>query len=220
MNDAPSSRAPADTERAKAELRDMEERKDIAYMERNQVVAALAKLFPSGIARTDIPGWSPDWHGCVYIDLPTGQVSWHYHDSQSSLFASLPPYHSTWDGHDTAEKYRRVAALSQLDREAAQKKFLTAVENPAPPTDHLLEMVRQYGSNDAVDLASVLAECQKRLAEAVKELSEYEAIVEDAFNTAATYCPETNQAGPALRAVKDIIDRARHPTATGEKGRE
>lgn len=92
-------------------LEEMRARKDAAYEERNKVVAALARLFPSGVARTAIPGWSDDWHGCVYIDLPTGQVSWHYHDSQAHLFAELPAYTRGWDGHDTAEKYRRLGLL-------------------------------------------------------------------------------------------------------------
>lgn len=94
-----------------SELEQMRERKDAAYLERNQVVAALAKCFPSGVARTAIEGWSEDWHGCVYIDLPTGQASWHFHDSHAYLFDSLPPYTGTWDGHDTPEKYARLAKL-------------------------------------------------------------------------------------------------------------
>jgi hypothetical protein len=93
-------------------LAEMEARKDAAYLERNQVVAALARCFPSGIADTAIEGWSADWHGCVYIDLPTGQVSWHFHDSHAHLFEDLPQYDGKWDGHDTPEKYRRLAALS------------------------------------------------------------------------------------------------------------
>lgn len=93
-------------------LADMRARKDAAYEERNRVVAALAKLFPSGTKRTDIPGWDTEWHGCVYIDLPTGQVSWHYHDGQAHLFAALPPYAGEWDGHSTEEKYRRLAELT------------------------------------------------------------------------------------------------------------
>lgn len=95
-------------------LESMRARKDGAYLERNRVVAALASVFPSGLATTAIEGWSPEWHGCVYIDLPTGQVSWHFHDSQAYLFEGLPPYTKPWDGHDTEEKYRRVAALVQL----------------------------------------------------------------------------------------------------------
>lgn len=92
-------------------------RLDAAYLERNQVVAALARVFPAGIARTAIEGWSEDWHGCVYIDLPTGQVSWHYHDSQAHLFEGLPPYAKPWDGHGTPEKYRRLAAINALREE-------------------------------------------------------------------------------------------------------
>lgn len=94
------------------EVARLKERKDGAYLERNQVVATLAKCFPSGIARTAIDGWDEEWHGCVYIDLPTGQVSWHYHDSHAHLFAGLPPYNRAWDGHSTEEKYQRLAALT------------------------------------------------------------------------------------------------------------
>lgn len=94
----------------------MEERKDAAYLERNQVVAALAKCFPSGTARTAIEGWSEDWHGCLYIDLPTGQASWHYHDSHAYLFKDLLPYQGQWDGHTTDQKYARLALLRAKDR--------------------------------------------------------------------------------------------------------
>jgi len=91
--------------------------KDQAYLERNHVVAALARIYPSGIRRTDIPGWSPDWHGCVYIDLPTGQISYHYHDSHAHLFESLPPYESGWDGHDKETVYQRLGKLDALGKE-------------------------------------------------------------------------------------------------------
>lgn len=100
-----------ETGKARNELVEMEYRKNAAYLERNQVVAALAKCFPSGVARTAIEGWSEDWHGCVYIDLPTGQASWHFHDSHAYLFDGLPQYQGKWDGHTTEEKYARVTAL-------------------------------------------------------------------------------------------------------------
>lgn len=94
-------------------LAKMRDRKDAAYFERNQCVALIARMaialgYTAGVAKTAIPGWSEDWHGCVYIDLPTGQVSWHFHDSQSHLYTDLPPYTRAWDGHDTPEKYLRV----------------------------------------------------------------------------------------------------------------
>jgi hypothetical protein len=83
-----------------------------AYAERNRLVAYLARQFPSGIARTAIEGWEPEWHGCVYIDTPAGQLSWHYHDREAHLFADLPPYAGEWDGHTTEQKYERLRLLT------------------------------------------------------------------------------------------------------------
>ena len=88
--------------------------KDTAYNERNRLVALLAHLFPSGLAKTEIPGWEPEWINCVYLDLPTGQASWHYHDDDAPLFEGLPPYTKPWDGHTTAEKYRRIEKLAGI----------------------------------------------------------------------------------------------------------
>lgn len=90
---------------------------DDVYEERNRCVALIAGMaiamgYCAGIAKTAIPDWDPAWHNCVYIDLPTGQVSWHYHDREAHLFNHLPPYGGQWDGHDTSEKYRRAALAS------------------------------------------------------------------------------------------------------------
>jgi hypothetical protein len=90
---------------------DIEKRKDAAYEERNRLVALLARMFPSGLAKTAIEGWSEDWHNCVYINTPAGQLSWHIHDSQMYLFEGLPPYTGQWDGHTTEEKYDRIEKL-------------------------------------------------------------------------------------------------------------
>ena len=90
--------------------------KDGAYKERNQVVALLARMWcreelgKAGLARHDEndASWEKDWMNIVIIDLPTGQVSWHFHDSDMPLFVGLPDYPGKWDGHSTPEKYRRV----------------------------------------------------------------------------------------------------------------
>lgn len=97
------------------ELEEMRARKDGAYEERNRVVAlaasmALALGYKAGVKKTAIEGWDDEWHNCCYIDLPHGQVSWHYHDDHAHLFENLPAYEATWDGHDTPMKYERVAA--------------------------------------------------------------------------------------------------------------
>lgn len=39
----------------------------------------------------------PEWP-CVYIELPTGQVSWH-----------MPQHPHPWDGHPDDEKFDRIA---------------------------------------------------------------------------------------------------------------
>lgn len=96
-----------------AERDSQKAQKDAAYLERNKLVALLASLFPSGIAKTAIEGWSEDWHGCVYIDFPGFQASWHYHDSQAYLFEHLPPYEGSWDGHTTEEKYEKIVELAR-----------------------------------------------------------------------------------------------------------
>lgn len=85
---------------------------DRAYEERNRLVAFLARLYPSGRARTAILGWDPEWHNCVYVDTPLGQMSWHYHDRDAWLFEGLPAYEGKWDGHSTEEKYERLVRLT------------------------------------------------------------------------------------------------------------
>jgi len=82
---------------------------DSAYKERNQLVALLSTYFPSGKAKTAIEGWDEAWHGCVYIDFPWGQASWHYHERDEWMFEHLPPYQKQWDGHTTEQKYSAIA---------------------------------------------------------------------------------------------------------------
>jgi hypothetical protein len=121
----------------------MEARKDAAYEERNRVVALLAAVFPSVRARTAIEGWSEDWHGCIYITLPTGQASWHYHDSHAHLFAHVPEGEAQWDGHTTPEKYDRVAA---------------ACAKPFTALDAVLAEARRDGMREAARMHTKLAD--------------------------------------------------------------
>lgn len=85
---------------------------DQGYRERNLLVSLLARIYPSGIRATEIEGWEPEWNNCVYIDLPTGQVSYHYHDSEKSLFSELPAYTKPYDGHDKDTANDRILALT------------------------------------------------------------------------------------------------------------
>lgn len=89
--------------------------KDAAYAERNQCVALLARMAqqlgcPVVVARHPAgdKGWEADWRTLLFIELPTGQVSWHFHDSEAPLLEDLPHGEASWDGHTTAQKYDRV----------------------------------------------------------------------------------------------------------------
>lgn len=93
------------------EIERLTAKKDDAYDERMHLGAALARLFPSGIRDTDAPGWTPEWKGCVYIDLPTGQISYHYHTRHAALFRDLPRYTQPWDGHDKETVHSRLHGL-------------------------------------------------------------------------------------------------------------
>lgn len=90
------------------------------YAERNKVVAALAVMarragWKCGIGTHLGETWEPDWRTTILIDLPTGQVSWHVHDSEVQWFAFLGPYDGKWDGHSTVAKYERLANLAISD---------------------------------------------------------------------------------------------------------
>lgn len=87
--------------------------KDNAYDERNKCVVAMARMAHAlgcdvGVGRHVGDDWEDDWRSILFIDLPTGQVSWHFHDSELELLADLPRYVAPWDGHSTSEKYHRL----------------------------------------------------------------------------------------------------------------
>jgi hypothetical protein len=95
--------------------------KDKAYAERNLCVALVACIarwhgYTVGIKThpQDDPEWDPEWMHILFIDLPTGQVSWHLHISEVENFPDIPVYQGTWDGHTTEEKYDRVKKLVRL----------------------------------------------------------------------------------------------------------
>lgn len=115
-------------------MEELTKAKNNAYWERNQLVAALSKLLPSHLAKHSIQDneWEDDWRNIVVIHLPLEltpyadvvngpvpddiQMTWHIHDHDMPMFDHLryvdyPDY--VWDGHDTAEKYKRLRLIQQ-----------------------------------------------------------------------------------------------------------
>ena len=97
-----------------AELAVIREEKNVAYSERNRLVAALSALYPSHLQRHpegDVE-WEDDWRWIVVVQLATGQATWHIHDSELNWFDHLDRNQVTeWDGHTTDEKYLRLDTI-------------------------------------------------------------------------------------------------------------
>lgn len=79
----------------------------VVYNERSHLIAYLAAIHPSVLVPApDAPGYS-----LVYITLPegAGQISYHIHPNDLYLFDRTARFEEwKWDGHTTAEKYRRL----------------------------------------------------------------------------------------------------------------
>lgn len=111
----------------KQELTALEESKNQAYYERNQLVLALSKLYESWMELHPLEdeSWEKDWRHIVFINIPTPggnfqghrlknnkQLSWHIHDSEVKYFSHLELRNgNSWDGHTTKEKYDRLLEL-------------------------------------------------------------------------------------------------------------
>lgn len=85
---------------------------DEAYFDRNMAVQALAKVAQKlgyNIGIKDDPEWP-----ILYIDLPTGQVSWHI--PKNELIEVFPVYSGKWDGHDLKEKRKRLIDFMGVEK--------------------------------------------------------------------------------------------------------
>jgi len=95
------------------EIETLREEKRAAYAERNRLVAALSKLWPSHLA--DHPAddlmWDDEWRTIVCIHSPVGQLTWHIKRGEKAWFAHLAKAEGHWDGHTTLEKYARLESL-------------------------------------------------------------------------------------------------------------
>lgn len=76
------------------------------YRERAYLVAHLARLYDAHWA---VDPDEPDWP-VICIHGPGGQMCWHIAQADVELFPdSLKVKPNDWDGHTTAEKYKRLA---------------------------------------------------------------------------------------------------------------
>jgi len=133
----------ADALATRKEIERLTEQKDGAYTERNRLVALLSVIFPSSLEQHEGEDWEDDWRWVVYVDLPTGQASWHIHDSELALFDHLPRLAGRkWDSHTTEEKYQRVlGAIGWLLNPPGQ--IVPAMMSVSPETLRMQDVVRR-----------------------------------------------------------------------------
>lgn len=79
------------------ELADYRRRNAFVHM---AIAAAIEVGFQAGFALD--PNGEPGFRTVAYIELPTGQVSWH-----------MPEFAGEFDGHSTADKYRRIDEFAE-----------------------------------------------------------------------------------------------------------
>lgn len=84
------------------------------YRERAHLIAHLATIYLAVIVLGSDPEY-PTWP-VIYVDTPQGQLSWHLARDDMDLFRHVgittAEHGPKWDGHTTAEKYERLAALT------------------------------------------------------------------------------------------------------------
>lgn len=106
------------------------------YRERAHLVAFLTVLYPSVIildGDPDAPGWA-----LVYVDSPTGQLSWHLSGDDLDLFPHVKRVETsavTWDNHTTDEKYGRIRQLTAELAKFPMEPFGVALPDPGPRMD-------------------------------------------------------------------------------------
>ena len=106
--------------------KELEQSKNQAYKERDMLVCALSKIYPSFLTKhpKEDKTWEKDWRNIVVINIPVRrrigvypdfpedmQLTWHIHKSELKLFSHLEQGLNEWDGHTTEEKYRRLECL-------------------------------------------------------------------------------------------------------------
>ncbi len=84
---------------------------DQVYFERNQLAQLVARM-------AGYLGWTATWRPSdaessgwptLFVQLPTGQISYHIPQVEATVPLTWRPV--AWDGHDDAEKYRRIDAF-------------------------------------------------------------------------------------------------------------
>ncbi len=89
-----------------------------AFRERDALVCALSKLLPAHLTRSTPPdpSFGPDWQWVVCVHSVAGQLGWRVNDKDLRHYDHLERGENHWDGHNTKQKYERLASLKPTKR--------------------------------------------------------------------------------------------------------
>ncbi len=88
-----------------------------AFRERDALVVALSKIWPSHLMRSPgrDPSFAVDYQWIVCIHSPMGPLAWRINDSQLGTYGHCERIlENHWDGINTAQKYERLASLEVM----------------------------------------------------------------------------------------------------------
>jgi hypothetical protein len=103
------------------EIQNLIDSRSDVYFERAMLLSALSKVFSSHLDHHKGKGWEDDYRTIVCIHFPTGQGTWHIHDTQVPFFNHLKYQvgETHWDGHTTQEKYERLNRMRDISQALA-----------------------------------------------------------------------------------------------------
>jgi hypothetical protein len=146
--------------------------KNAAYRERNQLVAALSKLFPAFLAEhepEDKTSWDDEWRWIVYMQIPAElrgnpekdfphQISWHLHISDlpaavRSSSETRRPVSLGWS-HDGRKKSSpaRDQTASMTNKPTQQQRVLEVFQSLRGEHDIPKEYLRRHPTGDGVSV--------------------------------------------------------------------
>ena len=110
-----------------------------AYLDRNlcvQVMARMAQKLGYNVGVKENGDWP-----ILYINLPTGQVSWHI--PKADITGTFPEYQKEWDGHNVECKRKRLVEFikseegeNDMNKEEFVKKW-----------GHLFNLIKDLSSS-------------------------------------------------------------------------
>lgn len=102
------------------EVKELHNQKNAAYGERTRLAGLLAALYrDSGIGIDHAVPENKDFRKVIFINLPTGQISFHCSDRDYQYLLQLPKYKGSYDGHDKQAVLTRIhqAMLDELQKD-------------------------------------------------------------------------------------------------------